>query len=60
MTMHPALITAARQNLHRELVDSGTLTIAETTLGRVASNADRSQATSRRLSLHVAEQLHAH
>lgn len=60
MTMHPALITAARQNLHRELVESGTLTIAETTLGRVASNADRSQATSRRLSLHVAEQLHAH
>ena len=60
MTMHPALITAARQNLHRELIDSGTLTITETNLGRVASNADRSQATSRRLALHVAEQLHAH
>ena len=60
MKPRPALITSSRRALHQQLVESGTLSIAETPLGKIASNADKSQSSSRALSLHVAEQLHAH
>lgn len=59
MYSHPARITAARKQLHQDLVDTGTLSVADTPRGRVASNADRSQRSSRDLSLHMADQLHA-
>lgn len=59
MSQYSALLTRARTQLHRELVEGGTLSIAETADGRIASNADKSQKSSRQLSLHVADQLHA-
>ena len=59
MIKHPALITSARRALHQELVDTKTLSIAENSDGRIASNADKKQKASCVLALHVAEQLHA-
>ncbi|AZA12199.1 NgoMIV family type II restriction endonuclease [Corynebacterium gerontici] len=52
-----ALLTRARRDFHRFLIESGTLSIAETAQGRVASNADKSQASSKNVALHIAEQL---
>lgn len=59
MSRYPALITAARREFHRELVESGTLSIDETVSGPIASNADRAQKSSRELALDIALQLNA-
>lgn len=54
-----SIITKARSEFHAQLISSGTLTIEDSSKGRIASNADKSQKASRELALHIAEQLHA-
>lgn len=52
-----ALLTQARQEFHQALVDDGTLVVDA---HGVASNADKSQSTSRHIALTIAEALGAH
>ena len=59
MPSTPSVITKARTELHTQLITSGTLTIENSSKGQIASNADKSQKSSREIALHVAKQLHA-
>ena len=59
MSNSESLITQARKELHRELIDEGILTIADSAKGRVASNADSSSNASRETAIHLADQLGA-
>lgn len=59
MSHSESLITRARKELHRELIDKGVLTIADASNGRIASNADSSSNASRETALHLADQLGA-
>ena len=59
MSHSESLITRARKELHRELIDKGVLTIADLAKGRIASNADSSSNASRETALHLADQLGA-
>lgn len=54
----PALITAAREQFHQMLIESRTLTLSVMSNDEViASNADKSQASSKKIALHIAQQL---
>ena len=57
--MSESLLSLARANFHKTLVDSGTLVITRDGDNFVASNADKSQRSSRDISLHIARQLNA-
>lgn len=59
MSHSESLITRARKELHRELIDKDVLTIADSVKGRIASNADRGSKASREIAIHLADQLGA-
>lgn len=57
MKPFPAVISAARTQFHRDLVNNRTLSIGEDSKGKIVSIADKGQVSSRNIALKLADQL---